>query len=73
MRLLVAPYREQQARQWETYPRSVQRHLDRRLSSVSARHGSFGGEFSLTRMSWIKPGFLWMAFRSNWGASRARG
>lgn len=27
----------------------------------------FGGEFSLKRMSWIKPNFLWMMYRSNWG------
>ena len=26
----------------------------------------FGGEFSYARMSWIKPGFLWMMFRSGW-------
>jgi uncharacterized protein DUF4291 len=27
----------------------------------------FGGEFSFTRMSWIKPNFLWMMYRSGWG------
>lgn len=26
-----------------------------------------GGGFSLGRMSWIKPNFLWMAYRSGWG------
>ena len=26
----------------------------------------FGDEFSLTRMSWVKPGFLWMMHRSGW-------
>ena len=26
----------------------------------------FGGPFSLDRMSWIKPGFLWMMYRSGW-------
>jgi len=31
-------------------------------------HGSFGGPaFSFSRMSWIKPNFLWMMFRSGWG------
>lgn len=29
-------------------------------------HGYFGGPFSLSRMSWIKPNFLWMMFRSGW-------
>jgi hypothetical protein len=27
----------------------------------------FGGEFSFSRMSWIKPNFLWMMYRSGWG------
>lgn len=26
----------------------------------------FGGEFRLNRMSWIKPNFMWMMYRSNW-------
>jgi len=28
----------------------------------------FGAQFSLTRMSWIKPGFLWMMHRSGWAS-----
>src|SRR5258708_1911184 len=27
----------------------------------------FVGEFSFIRMSWIKPGFLWLQYRSGWG------
>jgi len=27
----------------------------------------FGGAFSYSRMSWIKPNFLWMMYRSGWG------
>ena len=31
-------------------------------------HGQLGGpEFGYSRMSWIKPNFLWMMFRSGWG------
>lgn len=31
-------------------------------------HGRLGGpDFSFNRMSWIKPNFLWMMFRSGWG------
>nr|WP_275993966.1 DUF4291 domain-containing protein [Argonema antarcticum] len=33
----------------------------------AASHGYFGGEFRLNRMSWIKPNFLWMMYRSEWG------
>jgi hypothetical protein len=28
---------------------------------------SIGGDFQLGRMSWIKPNFLWMMYRSGWG------
>ncbi len=34
----------------------------------AARHGRLGGpDFSFNRMSWIKPNFLWMMYRSGWG------
>jgi hypothetical protein len=37
------------------------------IGQFAAAHGYFGGEFSLSRMSWIKPNFLWMMYRSGWG------
>lgn len=37
------------------------------IGHFAARHGYFGGEFSLNRMSWIKTNFLWMMYRSGWG------
>jgi hypothetical protein len=33
------------------------------IGNFAATHGYFGGEFSLNRMSWIKPNFLWMMYR----------
>jgi hypothetical protein len=34
----------------------------------AAKHGTFGGpDFSFRRMSWIKPNFVWMMYRSGWG------
>src|SRR4249920_3788431 len=33
----------------------------------AAKHQRFGAEFSFNRMSWIKPNFLWMMYRSGWG------
>jgi hypothetical protein len=33
----------------------------------AVEHGAFGGDFSYTRMSWIKTNFLWMMYRSGWG------
>lgn len=35
-------------------------------------HGFFGGDFSYNRMSWIKPNFLWMMYRSDWGRSEGQ-
>jgi hypothetical protein len=36
------------------------------IGRFAAEHGFFGGEFSLGRMSWIKPNFLWMMYRCGW-------
>src|ERR1700690_1378860 len=37
------------------------------IGHFAAQNGHFGGDFSLTRMSWIKTNFLWMMYRSGWG------
>jgi hypothetical protein len=42
------------------------------IGRFAAEHGSFGGEFSFTRMSWIKPNFLWMMYRSGWGTKEGQ-
>lgn len=39
------------------------------IGKFAVDQGRFGGEFKYTRMSWIKPNFLWMMYRSNWGQS----
>ncbi len=36
------------------------------IGHFAATNGYFGGEFSLNRMSWIKPNFLWMMYRCGW-------
>lgn len=37
------------------------------------RHGRLGGpDFSFDRMSWIKPNFLWMMYRSGWGTKEGQ-
>lgn len=40
------------------------------IGGFAATHGWFGGDFSYERWSWIKPGFLWMMFRSGWATKR---
>src|SRR5438874_10897512 len=42
------------------------------IGHFAARHGYFGGAFSLGRMSWIKPNFLWMMYRSGWGTKEGQ-
>lgn len=36
------------------------------IAQYAVAHQQFGGEFSFERMSWIKPNFLWMMYRSGW-------
>ena len=42
------------------------------IGHFAAKHGYFGGAFSLSRMSWIKPNFLWMMYRSGWGTKQGQ-
>jgi hypothetical protein len=77
MKLPTAPYLNQVAR-WPREGRHILAHYDDQsvivyqayrpaIGHFAARHGYFGGEFSLARMSWVKPNFLWMMYRSGWG------
>jgi len=42
------------------------------IGRFAAEHGQFGGEFSYARMSWVKPNFLWMMYRSGWGTKEGQ-
>ena len=42
------------------------------VGKIPVKNGYFGGAFSLDRMSWIKPNFLWMMFRSGWGTKEGQ-
>lgn len=70
----------QQAQQWPAEGRHILAHYDDEtilvyqayrpeIGNFAAKHGYFGGEFKYSRMSWIKPNFLWMMYRSDWGRS----
>ena len=37
------------------------------IGHFAVQNGYFGGNFKLSRMTWIKPNFLWMMYRSSWG------
>lgn len=77
MHLLTEPYLAQLSR-WPASGRHILAQYDDTsivvyqayrpsIGHFAARNGYFGGDFSFTRMSWIKPGFLWMMYRSGWG------
>lgn len=42
------------------------------IGRYAVEHGRFGGDFSYSRMSWIKPNFLWMMYRSGWGTKQGQ-
>ena len=37
------------------------------IGNFAIKNQYFGGAFSLERMTWIKPNFLWMMYRNGWG------
>lgn len=38
-----------------------------KIADEALRLGTFGSSFNTKRMTWIKPSFLWMMYRSGWG------
>ncbi len=78
MNLITAPYLDQQ-NHWPRSSRAILAQFDAgsvvvyqaynaRIGHYAARHDRFSGDFRLSRMSWIKPNFLWMMYRSGWGS-----
>jgi hypothetical protein len=63
-RHVLAQYDDESVVVYQAYRPSIGR--------FAAEHGYFGGEFSLSRMSWIKPNFLWMMYRSGWGTKEGQ-
>jgi len=77
MKLRTEPYSDQ-VRRWPARGRHILAQFDddtvvvyqayrAGIGRFAAAHAHFGGEFNFQRMSWIKPNFLWMMFRSGWG------
>jgi hypothetical protein len=42
------------------------------IADYAIKHQKFGGEFSYSRMSWIKPNFLWMMYRAGWATKEGQ-
>ncbi|WP_239443960.1 DUF4291 domain-containing protein [Pseudoalteromonas sp. McH1-42] len=58
-KVILAQHDEKSVTVYQAYNQSI--------GQYAARHQTFGGDFSFTRMTWIKPNFLWMMYRSGWG------
>nr|WP_309689825.1 DUF4291 domain-containing protein [Armatimonas sp.] len=76
--LVFEPYLDQLARwpvegklilaQFDEHSVVVYQAFRPEIALYAVEHQRFGGPFSLERMSWIKPGFLWMMYRSGWAS-----
>jgi hypothetical protein len=44
----------------------------KRIGDFAVKNQYFGGDFSLERMTWIKPNFLWMMYRNGWGTKEGQ-
>lgn len=42
------------------------------IAEYAVANQRFGGEFSYSRMSWIKPNFLWMMYRCGWASKEGQ-
>ena len=77
MKLKTKLYKEQ-LKEWPESGRHIMAQYDDKkiivyqsyrpeIGLFAAENQFFGGVFSLERMTWIKPNFLWMMYRNGWG------
>ena len=57
-RKIYAKYDDKTIRVYQAY--------NNKIADEVIKLGTFGEHFSLTRMTWIKPSFLWMMYRCGW-------
>ena len=53
-----ALYNDETIRVYQAYNKTI--------AEEAVKNGTFGSHFSLNRMTWIKPSFLWMMYRCGW-------
>jgi hypothetical protein len=80
MNLTTEPYLSQTARwpksgqvilaNYDTDSIVVYQAYNPAIGHFAATHQYFGGDFKLSRMTWLKPNFLWMMYRSGWGTKK---
>lgn len=55
---IMAQYNEEKIIVYQSYQKEI--------GEFAVKNQYFGGAFSLERMTWIKPNFLWMMYRNGW-------
>lgn len=82
MNLALTPYAKQH-QQWPETGRVILAQFDDEsivvyqayrpaIGQFAAKNNYFGGPFKLSRMSWIKPNFLWMMHRCGWASKEGQ-
>ncbi|WP_347219767.1 DUF4291 domain-containing protein [Chryseobacterium sp.] len=61
---IMAQYDDETIVVYQSYKRAI--------GEFAAKNQYFGGGFSLERMTWIKPNFLWMMYRNGWGTKEGQ-
>lgn len=61
---IMAQYDNQEIIVYQSYRREI--------GEFAVNNQYFGGDFSLERMTWIKPNFLWMMYRNGWGSKEGQ-
>lgn len=59
-----AIYNNNTIRVYQAYKKSI--------AAEAVKLGHFGNNFKMERMSWIKPSFLWMMYRSGWASKEGQ-
>lgn len=82
MKLQLKKYKEQQ-KEWPQSGYHIMAQYDNEkiivyqsyrpeIGNFAVKNQFFGGAFSLDRMTWIKPNFLWMMYRNGWGTKEGQ-
>lgn len=61
---LMAQYDDEKIIVYQSYRKTI--------GEFAVKNQYFGGPFSLERMTWIKPNFLWMMYRNGWGTKEGQ-
>jgi hypothetical protein len=61
---IMAQYDEKEIIVYQSYRKEI--------GEFAVKKQYFGGAFSMDRMTWIKPNFLWMMYRNGWGTKEGQ-